>query len=312
MTELYDPDHLRTFLTVAQTRSFTQAATRLGVRQPTVSSHISKLEQATGRQLLARDTHSVSLTPDGEAMIGFARGILASYAPAHRYFAGPQPSGRVRLGLSDDLALTRLPEILRTFRREHPLIDLELTVDQSGQLHRRLERNQLDLFLGKQPLERPEGTLVKRDRLVWIGTLGTALDRARPLPLVIYPAPSISRAQMLAALDRDGTAYRTTCLCRGFNGLVAAVSAGIGISAVAAGMVPPSVAVLGPEYRLPKLGHIDVVLIPNPRTSDRTPVQALTETILGSGAHALSRDAHEPPVPGPSPIPAPPRRRRPG
>jgi len=173
MTDLYEPAQLRTFLAVAQTRSFTQAATRLGLRQPTVSSHIRKLEQATGRQLLARDTHSVSLTPDGEAMIGFAGAILASYAPAQRYFTGPQPRGRVRLGLSDDLALTRLPEILRAFRGEHPLIDLELTVDQSGQLHRRLERNQLDLFLGKRPLDDgPSPVLVRRDPLVWIGTPG--------------------------------------------------------------------------------------------------------------------------------------------
>ena len=66
------------------------------------------------------------------------------------------------------------------------------------------------------------------------------LDVGRPLPLVLYAAPSVSRAQMLAALDRDKRAYRTACLCRGFNGLVAAVSAGIGISAVAASMVPSS------------------------------------------------------------------------
>src|SRR5919199_5381500 len=226
MTDLYDPDQLRTFLAVAETRSFTQAAARLGVRQSTVSTQIRKLEQATGRQLLARDTHRVSLTPDGEAMVGFAGAILAAYTPAQRYFAGRQPRGRVRLGLSDDLALTRLPEILRAFRREHPGIDIELTVDQSGSLHRRLERNQLDLFLGKRPVDGPAGVLLRRDQLVWVGTPGTTIDPSRPVPLVVYAAPSVSRAQMLGALERDRRAYRTACLCRGFNGLVAAVSAG--------------------------------------------------------------------------------------
>src|ERR687883_1192877 len=175
MSDLYDPDQLRTFLAVVQTRSFTQAATRLGVRQSTVSSQIRKLEQATGRQLLVRDTHSVSPTPDGEAMIGFAGAILAAYTPAQRYFAGPQPRGRVRLGMSDDLALTRLPEILRAFRTEHPLIDLELVVDQSGLLHRRLERNQLDLFLGKRPVDGPAGVLLRRDPLGWGGAAGGPL-----------------------------------------------------------------------------------------------------------------------------------------
>ena len=97
--------------------SFTRAASRLGIRQPTVSQHIRKLEESTGRHLVLRDTHSVSLTVDGEAMIGFARGILASYGEAERFFAGDKPRGRLRLGMSDDLALTRLPQILRDFRR---------------------------------------------------------------------------------------------------------------------------------------------------------------------------------------------------
>jgi DNA-binding transcriptional LysR family regulator len=290
MNEFYDPYQLRTFLAVAQTRSFTQAAARLGVRQSTVSSQIRKLEQATGRQLLVRDTHTVSPTPDGEAMIGFAGAILAAYTPAHRYFTGPQPRGRVRLGLSDDLALTRLPEILRAFRSDHPLIDVELIVDQSGSLHRRLERNQLDLFLGKRPVDGPSGVLVRRDHLVWVGTPGTTIDPARPLPLVVYAAPSISRTQMLAALERDQRAYRTACLCRGFNGLVAAVSAGIGVSAVAASMIPSSLVPLDGEHRLPRLGHIDVVLMSNPRTQERSQVRALSQTILTRGAQILSPD----------------------
>jgi DNA-binding transcriptional LysR family regulator len=196
----------------------------------------------------------------------------------------------VRLGLSDDLALTRLPEILRAFRSDHPLIDVELTVDQSGSLHRRLERNQLDLFLGKRPVDGPAGVLVRRDQLLWVGTPGTTVDPTRPLPLVVYPAPSISRTQMLAALERDRRAYRTACLCRGFNGLVAAVSAGIGISAVAASMIPTSLVPLDGEHRLPRLGHIDVVLVANPRTEDRGHVQALSQTILTRGAQILTRD----------------------
>jgi DNA-binding transcriptional LysR family regulator len=71
----YDPDQLRTFLAVAQSLSFTQAAERLGIRQPTVSQHVRKLELAVGRPLFVRDTRTVTLTADGEAMAGFARTI---------------------------------------------------------------------------------------------------------------------------------------------------------------------------------------------------------------------------------------------
>ena len=82
----YDPQLLTTFLAVEQTGSFTRAAARLGIQQPTVSQHIRRLEQQTGRTLVLRDTHSVSLTADGEAMIGFARNILTAYEQAAGVF----------------------------------------------------------------------------------------------------------------------------------------------------------------------------------------------------------------------------------
>src|ERR1700742_1822233 len=125
----FAPHLLATFLAVEQTGSFTRAAARLGLRQPTVSQHIRRLEEQVGRTLVLRDTHSVALTADGEAMVGFARNIVAATEQAAAYFSGDRPSGGLRIGIADDLALTRLPQILRDFRREHPLVDFELTVD---------------------------------------------------------------------------------------------------------------------------------------------------------------------------------------
>jgi DNA-binding transcriptional LysR family regulator len=284
----HDPAHLRTFLAVAQTRSFTQAAARLGIRQPTASQHIRKLEVATGRVLVLRDTHTVALTSDGEAMIGFARSILAAHDDATAYFRGERPHGRLRIGMSDDLALTRLPQILRGFRRDHPAVDLDLTVDQSGNLHRRLENDRLDLFIGKRPRGESRGTLVQRERMVWVGTAATDLDPSLPLPLVVYPAPALSRTVMLDALDRAGVAYRSACVCRGVNGLIAAVAAGIGISALARSLVPVQVTALGSAHRLPELGHIDLVLLTNPRTEDRPATRALAAAVLAGGAAGLA------------------------
>ena len=285
---MFDPGQLQTFLAVAQTRSFTQAASRLGIRQPTVSQHIRRLEDATGRVLVNRDTHTVSLTAEGEAMIGFARSILAAHEQAVNYFSGARPHGRLRIGMSDDLALTRLPQILRDFRRDHPKVDLDLTVDQSGTLHRRLENDRLDLFVGKRPRGEAQGTLVKRERLVWVGTESTKLDPSKPLPLVVYPMPSLSRTAMQTALDRTNTAYRSACICRGVNGLIAAVAAGIGISAMAGSLVPDQLAALGPRHKLPELGHIDLVLLTNPRTEHRPATKALAAAVLASGPSTLA------------------------
>jgi DNA-binding transcriptional LysR family regulator len=291
MTATYDPAQLRTLLAVAQTRSFTQAAVRLDIRQPTVSQHVRKLEEATGRTLVHRDTHTVTMTPDGEAMIGFARSILAAHEQAANYFSGERPHGRLRIGMSDDLALTRLPQILRDFRRDHPLVDLDLAVDQSGSLHRRLENDRLDLYVGKRPRGEPRGQLVKRDRLVWVGTAATRLDPSKPLPLVVYSRPSLSRTAMENALQRTNTSYRPACVCRGVNGMIGAVAAGIGISALASSLVPVQLTTLGPQHRLPELGYIDLVLLTNPRTEHRPATKALAAAVLASGPASISTTA---------------------
>jgi DNA-binding transcriptional LysR family regulator len=284
----YDPQLLATFLAVEQTGSFTRAAARLGIRQPTVSQHIRRLEGQVGRTLVLRDTHSVSLTPDGEAMVGFARNIVAASEQAAAYFRGDRPHGRLRIGIADDLALTRLPQILRDFRRDYPLVDFDLRVDQSGLLHQRLERDRLDVFIGKRPAGEQRAQLIKRDRLVWVGTPTTRPDLTRPLPLVVYPAPSISRTEIHRALGSAGLPFRTACVCRGVNGLIGAVAAGICISAMAASLVPAQLATLGGGHRLPELGTIDLVLLTSPRSEQRQSVRALTAAVLASGSQSLT------------------------
>lgn len=288
MTAAYDPELLATLLAVEQTGSFTQAAERLGIRQPTVSQQIRRLEQQVGRALVNRTTHSLSLTSDGEAMIGFARTILAAHEQAAAYFSGTRPRGRLRIGISDDLALTGLPQILREFRRDNPQVDFYLTVDQSGLLHEWLANDKLDVLIGKRLDSEERGQLVKRDRLVWVGTPSTRLDLSKPVPLVVYPTPSLSRTEMRKALNRAQLPYRSACVCRGVNGLIAAVAAGIGISAMAASLVPAQLTALGPAHRLPELGHIDLVLLANARAEQRPAVKALISTILASGSRSLT------------------------
>jgi DNA-binding transcriptional LysR family regulator len=219
---MYDPSHLRTFLAVAQTLSFTRAAHRLGVRQSTVSQHVRRLEDATGRPLFSRDTHSVELTEDGEAMLGFARRILEVHEQATAFFSGERPRGRLRFGASEDFVLTRLPEILEGFRYEHPEVDLELTVELSGVLHERLAAGKLDLVLAKRRPHDPHGQLVRADRLVWIGAERLRLDPDRPVPLIVYPPPGITRALALEALERQGRPWRIACTSGSLNGLIAA------------------------------------------------------------------------------------------
>lgn len=283
---VYDPVQLRTFLTVAQTLSFTQTAARLGVRQSTVSQHVRRLEEATGRPLFLRDTHSVELTEDGEALLGFARSILEAHERAAAFFGGTRIRGRLRFGASEDFVLTRLPEILEAFRHEHPEVELELSVELSGTLHERLDAGRLDLVLAKRRGDGDErGRLVWRDRMVWIGAEGLRVDPDRPVPLIVFPPPGITRARALDVLQADGRPWRIACTSGSLSGLIAAARAGLGVMAHTRGLIPPGlVRVSG----LPDLGTVEFALLRGSRSS--AAAEALAAAIL-SGADRLTRAA---------------------
>jgi DNA-binding transcriptional LysR family regulator len=276
---VYNPEHLRSFLAVSESLSFTRAAATLGIRQPTVSQHIRKLEDEVGRPLLVRDTRTVALTADGEAMARFARTIIAANEAAVGHFTGSELSGRLRFGVTDDLALTPVPKILREFRRLYPQIVLELTVSQSLTLQRRVESGHLDAAFVKYAPGEGHGRLVQRDPLVWAAVEDARLDRNRPLPLIVYHAPSMSRSRGVQALEQAGIPYRISCTVRGVNGVLAAARACLGVAIFARSLVPADLVELPADAGLPELGETDLVLLTNPHSAGDA-VEALTSAIL--------------------------------
>jgi DNA-binding transcriptional LysR family regulator len=244
---------------------------------------VRRLEDAAGRPLLVRDTHSVALTDAGEAMAGFARSILAAHEEATTYFTSPGLAARLRFGAADDLALAQLPGVLRTFRQLHPWVQLELTVGQTSGLRRRLDAGQLDLVLVKEAPGTTTGTVVRRDPLVWVGLPGTRLAPDQPVPLVAYSAPSLSRVTATRVLADAGRSWRITCKVLEVNGVLAAVRAGLGIAAYPASLVPGDLQVIAAGPDLPALGDVDITLLANP-LAEHEPVEALRTAILRQDA----------------------------
>jgi DNA-binding transcriptional LysR family regulator len=293
---MLEPVLLQTFLTVAETRSFTQAAERLGFRQSTVSQHIRKLELEAGRRLFVRDTHSVTMTADGEVMIEFARNILAANRSAERYFAGSQLRGRLRFGASEDFVASRLPEILREFVRTHPLVDVELTVGLSGELNQKLDRGELDLVCGKRRPGEDHGRLIWRDRLAWVSGERPPFDPSAPTPLILYPPPSITREIALAALEHAGRTWRIVCTSGSLSGLRAAALAGLGVTVVAAGLIPPGLAEIPGDHSLPDLGTVEFVLHGSGRVMHGAAAR-LADAILASGIRSQRLEGTQPGFP---------------
>ena len=288
---MLDPVLLESFLAVAHARNFSEAGRRLGLRQSTISQRIRKLEEAAGRRLFIRDTHSVVLTADGEAMEGFARSILEADERARRYFAGSQLRGRVRFGASEDFVTSRLPEVLADFVRQHPLVDLELTVDLSATLYQMLDAGDIDLVLCKRRPGDERGRLVWRDRLAWIGTEATRIDPALPLPLILYTPPSITRTAALETLERAGRPWRIVCSSGSLSGLRAAALAGLGVTVHARGLMPEGLSEMPAVYRLPELGDVEFVVLGAAR-QERAPAGELATALLANGRRLQRLESH--------------------
>lgn len=124
---------LAAFLAVAEERSFTRAAKRLGVTPSALSHTIRALEEGIGVRLLSRTTRSVAPTDAGQQLLSRLRPALGDIEDAVDQAAGlgNKPSGRVRLLVPRLAAMTVLAPKLGDFARKYPDVVLDVTADDS-------------------------------------------------------------------------------------------------------------------------------------------------------------------------------------
>lgn len=271
--------HVMSFVRLQEAGSFTLAAEQLGIGQSTVTQHIQRLEKSLGRQLIDRTTHRVKLTAEGEALLTYARGMLDLNAKVSSLFGESRLRGRIRLGVSEDVVASRLTAVLEDFIRLHPLVDLELTVALSTPLFQMQDLGELDLVLAKRHIGETRGRLLYREPLVWLARDPDLLRlRAdQPVPLIAFPAPSITRKVAQEALDREKMLWRIVCTCASLSGLTAAARAGMGVLVQPRSMAPEGLREITGD-RLPPLEDVEFVLVPR-KGADAALVEALSSLI---------------------------------
>ncbi|MEZ5284965.1 MAG: LysR family transcriptional regulator [Vicinamibacterales bacterium] len=121
------------FLAVADERSFTRAAKRLGVTQSALSHAIRGLEEQVGVRLLARTTRSVAPTEAGEQLLAELRPALTGIRGALDRIGGLRdtPRGRVRLLIPRLAAMHVLGPRLAQFARDYPDVVLDVSTDET-------------------------------------------------------------------------------------------------------------------------------------------------------------------------------------
>ncbi|MFD0485374.1 LysR family transcriptional regulator [Kineococcus sp. GCM10028916] len=216
---------LECFVAVSDEGSFSRAAERLGIAQPSVSQQVRKLEAELDLVLFERGSRGVVLSAAGADLLASARRVLTAKGDlqaAASERAG-QLTGTLDVGVVDGLEVTALPQALGVLRSRHPLLELRLQDGMSRDLLDRLASRHLDaVVIAQPPRALPEqlgSRLLLEEEVVVVGAgAATAEDAGDPERVqlkavapqltVSYPPGSGVRSLIDAAAREVGATLR--------------------------------------------------------------------------------------------------------
>lgn len=246
-------DVVRAFVAVAEHLNFTRAGEQLHKTQSAVSQQIKKLESDLGVILFERNGPKVSLTQAGESFLPHARRMLKVHDDAMDSITNPDLSGKVRLGLSDELAMSFFPTIFKRFGEKYPRVNVEVLCGSNVLLESTFVKGELDLYVNTSTQVPPGGEIIAQTPLVWAGPKCHLVHTERPLPLAVFPASCAYVAAATNALNKADIDYREAYSSPSLAGLHAAVRSGMAVTVLTPESLPPKSQILGSKDGLPPL-----------------------------------------------------------
>jgi DNA-binding transcriptional LysR family regulator len=142
-----DPDFLRTFLAITETGSYDAAGKRVHKTQSAVSAQIKRLEEILDTRLFVKSGRRNNLTASGRRLLEYAHAMVRLNEEIVGAFRPPEISGRLRVGTSDDHAQVFFPDVLESFARTHPAVQVEVVTATSMHLIPHMETEDFDLLV---------------------------------------------------------------------------------------------------------------------------------------------------------------------
>jgi molybdate transport repressor ModE-like protein len=222
-----DIELYRTFLAIYDSGSFTAAARHAGRTQSAASQQIRKLEETLGHPLFERRTGAVLLTEYGKSLIGYARSIVETHAEVMSAFTGAEFDGVVAVGVADAYVNRIHLDVATEFARLYPAATLNVVIDDSLALSRRIAEGSIDLAFVTEGNCPTRGPVAFRDRVVVVGPSAVNLAHADPLPLAVWDERNQDEVPLIALLRGMGRSHRVAYVCRSVNAQHAAIAAGL-------------------------------------------------------------------------------------
>lgn len=138
--------NLDTFYWIAKLGSFRAASEHLYLTQPAITARIQVLEQDLGAQVFIRDTRNADLTPLGRKLLPYAEKLMELDQSVINAFSNTTTVGQtIRLGSSETIVGTWLPDFLAHYGQSRPNLSFDLTVDTTNNLRNSLVAREIDL-----------------------------------------------------------------------------------------------------------------------------------------------------------------------
>ncbi|QPW30646.1 transcriptional regulator LrhA [Edwardsiella ictaluri] len=262
-----DLDLLRTFVAVADVKTFAAAATRVQRTQSAVSQQMQRLELLVGKELFARKGRNKYLTDHGVQLLNYARKILRFNDEACHSLINDHLQGRLVVGATDDSADSILPQLLGRFTALYPKLAIDVRMQRNADIQLMLLDNEVDLAVSMGCEPSLSSTLLRRSPTVWFCATDYDFTPGIPIELVVLDEPSTFRSLATTALDAAGLPWRLAYVASTLPALRAALKAGLGISARPIEMMSSSLRVLGEAGGLPRLADTEynLCLVPQCR-----------------------------------------------
>ncbi|WP_313235966.1 selenium metabolism-associated LysR family transcriptional regulator [Sporosarcina ureae] len=238
-------ERLKTFIAVAEKKSFSDAAKILYVTQPTITSQIKALEEELNTKLFERTTKKVAMTLSAHVLLKYAKEIIRLSDSAQKEILQMENTitGDLSMGCSLTIGEYILPEFLKRFIDSYPLIQMSVKIENSNKIVDNLKDQLIDVGLIETPIEDPQITLepILEDELILIAApdyfsnneLNISLDQLKETPLIIREKGSGTRAVVDKYLKQAGLSLNDLNIVMEFGSTEAiktAVELGLGVS----------------------------------------------------------------------------------
>ncbi len=285
-----DLDAIAAFVCIAELDSFTRAAEAMRTTQAAISLKLKRLEARLGCRLVERTPRYVRLSARGAAFLEHARELLEAQDRALAEFAGTRQ--RLTIGISDHVAGPELPALIARMNAQDPQLLIDIRIGSSGDLIQSFDRRELDTVIVRLHNGRSDGEILTEEKFGWFAAPSWRHRAGEPLPVATLAEPCGVRAMAAKLLDAAGVPWTEIFVGGGVAAVAAAVTAGLGVAALAPRMLPFGAIDVGPKLGLPDLPRLPVLL--HTRVKDGRPRDALAA--LAAAFRSVVRGARATPA----------------